>query len=93
MRFEPDTQQGLIAGAALDVLEQEPIHPDNPLLHMEQVILNPHIAWYSEQSEAELKNKVARNVVDVLSGYYPAYLANPQVKDTVKLKENESFRS
>lgn len=79
-----------IAGAALDVLEQEPIAPDNPLRGMDQVILNPHVAWYSEESEKELKTKVARNVADVLSGFYPDYLANPEVKAKVKLKTKPS---
>ncbi|MFE5323171.1 C-terminal binding protein [Paenibacillus sp. NPDC056579] len=78
-----------IAGAALDVLEQEPIRPDHPLLSMEQVLLTPHAAWYSEDSEQELKGKIAQNVVDVLSGFYPRYLANPDVKYKVHLKERE----
>lgn len=80
-------QHSKIAGAALDVLEREPIAPDNPLLRMEQVILNPHVAWYSEESEQEMRRKVARNIVDVLTGYYPAYLANPEVKSVIDLKE------
>ncbi|GGF93069.1 C-terminal binding protein [Paenibacillus abyssi] len=80
-------QTSQIAGAALDVLEQEPIAGDNPLLGMEQVILSPHAAWYSEESEQELKRKVAQNIVDVLSGRYPAYLANPAVKRAVTLGE------
>jgi D-3-phosphoglycerate dehydrogenase / 2-oxoglutarate reductase len=80
-------QAGKIAGAALDVVVQEPIDRDNPLLQMEHVILNPHIAWYSEESEAELKRKVAQNVADVLTGYYPTYLVNKGVKGKVKLME------
>ncbi|WP_282942401.1 C-terminal binding protein [Paenibacillus sp. RC67] len=80
-------QSSQIAGAGLDVLEQEPILSDNPLLHMEQVILTPHAAWYSEESEKELKGKVAQNVVDVLSGFYPRYLANHDVKRILKLNK------
>ncbi|MCR8635317.1 C-terminal binding protein [Paenibacillus radicis (ex Xue et al. 2023)] len=83
-------QNSHIAGAALDVLEYEPIRPDNPLLQMEQVILNPHVAWYSEESEQELKGKVAQNIVDVLSGFYPQYLANSQVKNSAALKERSA---
>ena len=74
-----------ISGAALDVVEQEPLPPHHPFLTMENVMLNPHISWYSEESEQELKRKVAQNIVDVLSGRFPAYLANPEVKQTVKL--------
>lgn len=63
-----------IAGAGLDVLEIEPIKEDNPLLNMEKVILNPHVAWHSEESEKELRRKTAQNVVDVLLGKEPKYV-------------------
>jgi D-3-phosphoglycerate dehydrogenase len=79
-------QASRIAGAALDVLQEEPIKPDSPLLTMDQVILTPHIAWYSEQSEQEMRTKVTQNIVDVLSGYYPVYLENPDVKQNVTLQ-------
>lgn len=80
-------QAGKISGAGLDVLEEEPILENNPLLKMENVILNPHTAWYSEEAQLELKRKTAQNVADVLSGYYPTYLFNRDVKQTVSLKE------
>ncbi|WP_422124417.1 C-terminal binding protein [Planococcus sp. X10-3] len=80
-------QAGEIAGAGLDVLETEPIAADNPLLAMNNVILNPHSAFYSVEAETELKRKTAENVADVLSGYYPTYLVNRAVKDKVDLKE------
>jgi D-3-phosphoglycerate dehydrogenase len=82
-------QQGEIAGAGLDVVEEEPIQENNPLLEMDNVILNPHVAWYSEEAQLELKRKTAQNVADVLSGYYPTYLFNIDVKETVKLKTKE----
>lgn len=80
-------ESGLIAGAGLDVTEIEPILKDNPLLKMENVIITPHIAWYSEESELELKRKTAQNVVDVLSGFYPDYLFNREVKEKVNLQD------
>jgi D-3-phosphoglycerate dehydrogenase len=70
-------QHGRIAGAALDVLEEEPIRPDHPFLGMDNVILTPHIAWYSEEAEAELRTKCARNVLDVLQGGKPSYPSKP----------------
>ncbi|MBO0588564.1 C-terminal binding protein [Sporosarcina sp. E16_8] len=76
-----------IAGAGLDVLEVEPIDPNNPLLKMDNVIITPHGAFYSDEAEAELKRKTAQNVADVLSGYYPVYLVNKEVKEKVNLKE------
>lgn len=80
-------EAGEIAGAALDVTEEEPIQKNNPLLKMDQVIINPHTAWYSEEAQLELKIKTAQNVTDVLSGYYPTYIFNKEVKDKVALKE------
>ncbi|GGF29907.1 dehydrogenase [Halobacillus andaensis] len=66
-----------IAGAALDVMEQEPPVKDHPLLSMDNVIVTPHVAWYSEESEVELKTKAAKNTAAVLTGKKPAYLVNP----------------
>lgn len=57
---------------------------------MNNVILNPHAAWYSEEAQLELKRKTAQNVADVLGGYYPTYLFNRDVKEKVKLKEKEN---
>ncbi|OIJ17516.1 hydroxyacid dehydrogenase [Anaerobacillus alkalilacustris] len=79
-------QEEKVAGAAIDVVEQEPINLDNPLLKMENVIINPHVAWYSEEAQEELKRKTAQNVVDVLSGYFPRYIVNNSVKDLLDLK-------
>ncbi|MBP2240502.1 D-3-phosphoglycerate dehydrogenase [Cytobacillus eiseniae] len=82
-------QEEKIAGAGLDVLEVEPIDLNNPLLKMDNVLINPHSAFYSVEAEVELKRKTAQNVADVLSGYYPTYLVNKEVKDRVHLKEKE----
>lgn len=82
-------QEEEIAGAGLDVLEVEPIDPNNPLLKMDNVILNPHSAFYSVEAEAELKRKTAQNVADVLSGYFPPYLVNKGVKEKLNLKDKE----
>ncbi len=80
-------QEEKIAGAGLDVLETEPISQANPLLKMDNVIINPHSAFYSVEAELELKRKTAENVADVLSGYYPTYLVNKEVKEKVSLKD------
>lgn len=81
-------QDGRIAGAGLDVLEEEPAHQDNPLLSMDNVILNPHVGWYSEQAEIELKTKAAQGVAEVLQGFLPKNLVNKQVKTKLNLKES-----
>ena len=72
-------KEGWIAGAALDVMEKEPPDPNNPLLKLDNLIITPHISYYSEESYAELKIKAAQAVLDVLKGKLPKSVVNPQV--------------
>ena len=67
-----------LAGAALDVLETEPPPPGHPLLGLPGVILTPHVAWYSEESEAELRRRAAESVRVVLEGRIPRHVVNPE---------------
>ena len=67
---------GEIAGAGVDVYEEEPVSPDNPLLHMDNVIATPHCAWYSETAITTLQRKVAEEVVNVLKGNEPFNCVN-----------------
>lgn len=69
-------QEHQIAAAGLDVLEQEPIEADNPLLNMENVIVTPHNAWYSEDATKTLQRMAAEEVVRVLSGNPPKNMVN-----------------
>lgn len=75
-------QNGEIASAALDVLEKEPPDKNNPLLTMENVIVTPHTAWYSIQSQKKLQSTVAEDVARVLTGKLPENLVN---KELIKL--------
>jgi D-3-phosphoglycerate dehydrogenase len=72
-------QSGRIAGAALDVLETEPPHVDDPILNLENVILTPHAAWYSEQSRLDMRHRAVGQVVSVLKGELPYSLVNREV--------------
>ncbi len=74
-------ENGEIAGAALDVLEQEPPEKDNPLFKFENVIISPHSAWYSEESQAVLQRTPAEDVVRVLKGQLPLNLVNKEILD------------
>jgi D-3-phosphoglycerate dehydrogenase len=65
--------QGLIAGAALDVLEQEPIPADSRLLGRDNVLLTPHSAFYSVGSLRQLQVLTARGAAQVLRGEKPQY--------------------
>jgi len=68
-----------IAGAALDVIEKEPPDWKEPLLKLDNIIITPHISFYSEESYVELKTKVAESVRSVLTGELPRAMVNPQV--------------
>lgn len=71
--------EGRVRGAGLDVLENEPPDPQSPLLKMENVILSPHVGFYSVESISELKRRTAKNVSDVLKGKSPASVVNREV--------------
>lgn len=73
-------QSGTLAGACLDVVEDEIPPADSPLLRMPQVLLTPHVAWYSEESQAELRWKVSDDVGRALNGLLPHGLVNRQVE-------------
>jgi D-3-phosphoglycerate dehydrogenase / 2-oxoglutarate reductase len=70
---------GHLGGAALDVLEQEPPAPDEPLLQRDDVVITPHAGFYSEESVRELQRKAVEQVVDALAGRRPTYALNADV--------------
>jgi len=67
-----------IAGAALDVMEKEPPDWESPLLKLDNIIITPHISFYSEESYVELKTRTAEAVLSVLKGKLPGAFVNPQ---------------
>ena len=57
--------EGLIAGAALDVYVKEPLPAESPLMHLvhpERLLFTPHIAWYSREARARLAHEMAENI-------------------------------
>jgi D-3-phosphoglycerate dehydrogenase len=66
-----------IAGAGLDVFEQEPIAPDNPLLTMEHVIISPHSLCWTDECFNAIATDGLTSLVDVARRKRPAYLVNP----------------
>lgn len=63
--------QGRLAGAGLDVFEQEPLPETHPLLKCPNVLLTSHVAWYSEISGKELQRMAAEEAVRALMGQPP----------------------
>jgi len=73
-------KEGRVSGAGLDVLEKEPPDLQNPLLKMENVLLSPHMGFYSDESIKELNRRTAESVADVLLGKWPKSVVNPEVR-------------
>ena len=69
-----------IAGAALDTTDPEPLPNPHPLRNRENVIINPHAAWYSEQAMVGLQAGAPGEVRRVLSGEWPINVVNKAVK-------------
>ena len=69
-----------IAGCALDTTDPEPLPYPHPLRNRENVIINPHAAWYSEQAMAGLQSGAPNEVRRVLSGEWPINVVNPAVR-------------
>lgn len=67
---------GEIAGAGLDVFEEEPLSPSSKLLQMENVVLTPHVAWNSFEGVDDLHKEVTDNVLRVLRGEIPINIVN-----------------
>jgi len=72
-------QDKRLAGAALDVWEQEPVAADNPLLKMDNVIATPHAAYFSSPAVAQVPRRCGEEVARVLTGQRPLNVVNPEV--------------
>jgi D-3-phosphoglycerate dehydrogenase len=70
---------GRLALAGLDVFEEEPLPKSSPLRSYSKVILTDHVAWYSEEAQAQLQRTAAEELVRVCTGDLPRSLANPEV--------------
>ncbi|HXQ10842.1 MAG TPA: C-terminal binding protein, partial [Caulobacteraceae bacterium] len=84
-------QTGIIAGAGLDVLEQEPPSDNNPLLTMENVVVTPHVASATTRMRPETRRRVGREVALVLRGKWPMSCVNPTVLPRVALERWQPY--
>lgn len=70
-------QEGHLRGAGIDVFEIEPPEPDNPLLHMDNVVVTPHSAANTIQGSYRMSMGVVDQVLQVLAGERPTFLIDP----------------
>lgn len=71
---------GVLAGVALDTTDPEPLPNPHPLRDRENVIINPHVAWYSETAMVGLQAGAPGEVRRVLGGEWPVNVVNRAVK-------------
>jgi len=68
-----------IAGAGFDVFEHEPLTPDYPLLGRDNVILTPHLAWWTTEAFERVERDTLNAIQDILAGKTPKHLKNTDV--------------
>lgn len=77
---------GSLAGAALDVVDPEPIPPDHPLLRTGRCIVLPHMGSMTEETLSEMSRETAENVLEGLKGKPLPGIVNPEVYGTEQFK-------
>ncbi|MFB0509414.1 MAG: NAD(P)-dependent oxidoreductase, partial [bacterium] len=75
--------------AGLDVFEQEPVAPSNPLLKMDSVVITPHYAGWSDAAGKRQRVQVGQEAARVLSGRWPKNVVNKTVKPKVNLVKGD----
>jgi D-3-phosphoglycerate dehydrogenase len=80
-------QDRRIAGAALDVFEQEPIDPDDPLLALDNVIVTPHAICWTDELFRGNGRSACQSILDVARGQTPAHVVNRAVLQSPRLRE------
>ncbi|MGH7399318.1 MAG: C-terminal binding protein [Candidatus Rokuibacteriota bacterium] len=72
-------QDRRLAGAALDVFEEEPHGADSPLRTMDNVILTPHAAYFSSPALAQVPGRCGEEIARALTKERPLHVVNPEV--------------
>lgn len=79
---------GRMFGAGLDVTDPEPLPPDHPLLHRDDVVVTPHVAAATAAGKARLYESAVTQAIQVLRGEYPNHLVN---RDVWPVRRQSSF--
>jgi phosphoglycerate dehydrogenase-like enzyme len=80
-------KEGWIRGAGLDVFDQEPISPDNPLLKMDNVVLSPHALAQTDQTFSHMWEIIVGQMAAIIRGEIPRTLVNREVLEQQIFKE------
>ena len=76
-----------IAGAALDVFEQEPPDPANPLFTLDNVLLAPHAICWTDECFLNNGRSACQSILDVAAGRLPRHIVNRAVVDAPRLRQ------
>jgi phosphoglycerate dehydrogenase-like enzyme len=75
-------QEGRIRGAGLDVFEQEPVDPNDPILQLDNVIVSPHALCWTDEMASRAGVSISRSVLAVKAGQAPEYTVNRAAIDS-----------
>ncbi|MFC1651071.1 C-terminal binding protein [Candidatus Latescibacterota bacterium] len=78
--------EGIIAGAGLDVHEGEPPPVEYGFFEMDNVICTPHFAWYTEEGGSEIRDMIMDDFRSFLDGIPPKHVINPEVLKSPRLR-------
>lgn len=85
-------EQNRIKGAGLDVFEHEPPAEDSPILRCRNVICTPHSAALTAECVVRMATSAVQRIIEVLEGYIPESIANPQVLQNPRWKSLKKKR-
>jgi phosphoglycerate dehydrogenase-like enzyme len=70
-----------IASAGMDVFEQEPVDPNDPILKLENVIVTPHALCWTDECEQIMGESVLRSIQEVAAGKVPTNVVNREAAE------------
>jgi D-3-phosphoglycerate dehydrogenase len=73
-----------LAGAGIDVFTKEPPKTDYPLLNLDNVVLTPHLSWYSRDAETSIREKIVEDIDLFAAGKKPRIPINPEALEVNK---------
>ncbi|MGI9477668.1 MAG: 2-hydroxyacid dehydrogenase [Hyphomicrobiaceae bacterium] len=79
-------QSGTIAGAGLDVTEQEPIANDSPLIGMANTIITPHALCWTDECFEDIARTALQSIVDVSQGLRPVHVVDGSAAESLKAR-------